>query len=139
MFESLTQRLGAALGNLTGKARLNEENIQATLREVRMALLEADVALSVVKDFIEQVRIRAVGQEVSSSLSPGQAFVKIVNEELVRMMGEGSHRLVLNTQPPAIILLAGLQGVGKTTTAVKLANWLKTKKKKSVMVVSTDV
>ncbi|MCH8256726.1 MAG: signal recognition particle protein [Proteobacteria bacterium] len=139
MFESLTQRLGAALGNLTGKARLNEENIQATLREVRMALLEADVALSVVKDFIEQVRIRAVGQEVSSSLSPGQAFVKIVNEELVRMMGEGSHRLDLNTQPPAIILLAGLQGVGKTTTAVKLANWLKTREKKSVMVVSTDV
>lgn len=139
MFESLTQRLGAALGNLTGKARLNEENIQATLREVRMALLEADVALSVVKDFIEQVRIRAVGQEVSSSLSPGQAFVKIVNEELVRMMGESSHRLDLNTQPPAIILLAGLQGVGKTTTAVKLANWLKTREKKSVMVVSTDV
>ncbi|MCH7741135.1 MAG: signal recognition particle protein [Proteobacteria bacterium] len=139
MFESLTQRLGAALGNLTGKARLNEENIQATLREVRMALLEADVALSVVKDFIDQVRIRAVGQEVSSSLSPGQAFVKIVNEELVRMMGEGSHHLDLNTQPPAIILLAGLQGVGKTTTAVKLANWLKTREKKSVMVVSTDV
>lgn len=139
MFESLTQRLGAALGNLTGKARLNEENIQATLREVRMALLEADVALSVVKDFIDQVRIRAVGQEVSSSLSPGQAFVKIVNEELVRMMGEGSHHLDLNTQPPAIILLAGLQGVGKTTTAVKLAHWLKTREKKSVMVVSTDV
>ena len=139
MFESLTQRLGTALGSLTGKAKLNEENIQGTLREVRMALLEADVALSVVKDFIDQVRIRAVGLEVSASLSPGQVFVKIVNEELVRIMGEGSSALDLNTQPPAIILLAGLQGSGKTTSAAKLAHWLKTREKKSVMVVSTDV
>ena len=139
MFESLTQRLSAALGGISGKARLNEENIQGTLREVRVALLEADVALSVVKDFIDQVRIRAVGQEVSRSLSPGQAFIKIVNEELVRMMGEGSHSLDLNSQPPAVILLAGLQGAGKTTTATKLAYWLKTREKKSVMVVSTDV
>ena len=139
MFESLTQRLGTALGSLTGKAKLNDENIQGTLREVRMALLEADVALSVVKNFIDQVRVRAVGQEVSASLSPGQVFVKIVNEELVRIMGEGSTALDLNTQPPAIILLAGLQGAGKTTSAAKLANWLKTREKKSVMVVSTDV
>ncbi|MCZ6501041.1 MAG: signal recognition particle protein [Gammaproteobacteria bacterium] len=139
MFESLTQRLGTALGSLTGKAKLNDENIQGTLREVRMALLEADVALSVVKDFIDQVRIRAVGQEVSASLSPGQVFVKIVNEELVRIMGEGSNALDLNTQPPAIILLAGLQGAGKTTSVAKLANWLKTREKRSVMVVSTDV
>ena len=121
MFESLTRRLGVTLSNLTGKAKLSEENIQGALREVRMALLEADVALSVVKDFIDQVRIRAVGQEVASSLSPGQVFVKIVNDELVRIMGEGSQALELNTQPPAIILLAGLQGAGKTTSAVRQA------------------
>ncbi len=139
MFESLTERLSATLNNLAGKSRLTEENIKDTLREVRMALLEADVALSVVKDFIEQVRLRAVGQEVAASLSPGQVFVRIVNEELVRIMGGGSHALDLNTQPPAIILLAGLQGAGKTTTAAKLAHWLKTREKKSVMVVSTDV
>ena len=139
MFESLTDRLSATLHNLTGKAKLTDENIQGTLREVRMALLEADVALSVVKDFIDQVRLRAVGQEVASSLSPGQAFVKIVNDELVRIMGEGSHALDLNTQPPTVILLAGLQGAGKTTSTAKLAHWLKTREKKSVMVVSTDV
>jgi len=139
VFESLTERLSATLNNLAGKSRLTEENIKDTLREVRMALLEADVALSVVKDFIEQVRLRAVGQEVAASLSPGQVFVRIVNEELVRIMGGGSHALDLNTQPPAIILLAGLQGAGKTTTAAKLAHWLKTREKKSVMVVSTDV
>ena len=124
MFDSLTERLGATLSGLTGKAKLDEENIQEALREVRMALLEADVALPVVKDFIDQVRIRAVGQEVSASLSPGQVFVKIVNEELVRIMGEEAQALNLATQPPAIILLAGLQGAGKTTSAAKLANWL---------------
>ncbi|MBQ75176.1 MAG: signal recognition particle protein [Gammaproteobacteria bacterium] len=139
MFDSLTKRLGATLSSLTGKAKLDEENIQEALREVRMALLEADVALPVVKDFIGQVRTRAVGHEVSASLSPGQVFVKIVNEELVRIMGEGAHGLNLTTQPPAIILLAGLQGAGKTTSAAKLANWLKTREKKSVMVASTDV
>ena len=139
MFESLTERLSATLNNLSGKAKLTDENIQGTLREVRMALLEADVALSVVKDFIDQVRLRAVGQEVAASLSPGQVFVKIVNEELVRIMGEGSHELDLNTQPPTVILLAGLQGAGKTTSTAKLAHWLKTREKKSVMVVSTDV
>ncbi len=138
MFESLADRLGATLSSLTGKSRLTEENIQGTLREVRLALLEADVALSVAKDFVEQVSIRAVGQEVSSSLSPGQVFVKIVNEELVRIMGE-AEGLNLNTQPPAIILLAGLQGAGKTTSAAKLAYWLKKREKKSVMVVSADV
>ncbi len=139
MFESLTERLSATLNNLTGKAKLTDENIQGTLREVRMALLEADVALSVVKEFIDQVRLRAVGQEVAASLSPGQVFVRIVNEELVRIMGEGSHALDLNTQPPTVILLAGLQGAGKTTSTAKLAYWLKTREKKSVMVVSTDV
>ncbi|MBD3647110.1 MAG: signal recognition particle protein [Pseudomonadales bacterium] len=139
MFDSLTERLTASLGNITGKARLTEENIQETLREVRMALLEADVALSVVKDFVDQVRERALGQEVARSLSPGQAFVKIVNEELVRVMGSESDSLELAVQPPAVILLAGLQGSGKTTSAAKLALWLKNREQKSVMVVSTDV
>ena len=139
MFESLTERLSATLGNLTGKARLTEENIQETLREVRLALLEADVALPVVKSFIDQVRERAVGQDIAKSLSPGQAFVKIVNDELVRVMGAEDTGLNLSTQPPAVILMAGLQGAGKTTSVAKLGLWLKAREKKSVMVVSTDV
>lgn len=139
MFDSLTERLGKTLSSLTGKARLTEENIQETLREVRMALLEADVALPVVKQFVDQVRARAVGQEVTASLSPGQVFVKIVNDELIHIMGDKSEDLSFNTQPPAIILMAGLQGVGKTTTAAKLARWLKHRQKKSVMLVSTDI
>ena len=125
MFESLTERLSATLGNLTGKARLTDENIQETLREVRQALLEADVALPVVKGFIDQVRERAVGQDISKSLSPGQAFVKIVNDELVRVMGAEDTGLNLSTQPPAVILMAGLQGAGKTTSVAKLGVWLK--------------
>ena len=139
MFESLTERLSATLGNLTGKAKLTDENIQDTLREVRMALLEADVALPVVKTFIDQVRDQAVGQEVTRSLSPGQVFVKIVNDELVRTIGEGESALNLTTQPPAVILMAGLQGAGKTTTAAKLALWLKKRDKKNVMVVRQHV
>ena len=135
MFDSLTERLSATLGNITGKARLSEENIQDTLREVRMALLEADVALPVVKDFIDQVRARAVGQDVASSLSPGQVFVKIVNDELIRVMGAEDNSLNLTTQPPAVILMAGLQGAGKTTSVAKLGLWLKRRDKKSVMVV----
>ncbi len=139
MFESLTERLSASLRNIQGKATLSEDNIQATLREVRMALLEADVALSVVREFVDQVRLRAIGQEVTQSLSPGQAFLKIVNDELVRVMGAASDGLALNVPPPAVILLAGLQGAGKTTSAVKLALWLKGREKKTVMLVSTDV
>ncbi len=139
MFDSLTERLSASLSSISGKAKLNEENIQDTLREVRMALLEADVALSVVKDFIDQVRIRAVGQEVARSLSPGQVFVKIVNDELVKVMGAENDSLNLSTQPPGVILMAGLQGAGKTTSTAKLALWLKNREKKKVMVVSTDV
>ena len=139
MFDSLTERLSASLSGISGKAKLNEENIQDTLREVRMALLEADVALSVVKDFIDQVRIRAVGQEVARSLSPGQVFVKIVNDELVKVMGAENDSLNLSTQPPGVILMAGLQGAGKTTSTAKLALWLKNREKKKVMVVSTDV
>lgn len=139
MFENLTDRLSQSLKSITGQARLTEENIQATLREVRMALLEADVALSVVKEFIEAVKQRAVGQEVSKSLSPGQQFVKIVNDELVQVMGQANESLNLAVQPPAVILMAGLQGAGKTTSAAKLARFLKEKQKKSVMLVSADV
>jgi signal recognition particle subunit SRP54 len=139
MFDTLTDRLSRALKNIRGQGRLTEDNIQDTLREVRMALLEADVALSVVKSFIDEVRTRAIGQEVMQSLSPGQAFVKIVNDELVRIMGESCAELNLATQPPAVILMAGLQGSGKTTTVAKLARWLKEQQKKSVLVTSADI
>ena len=139
MFDSLTERLSQSLANISGKAKLTEENIEGTLREVRRALLEADVALPVVKSFVSDVQVRALGQEVSFSLSPGQVFVKIVNEELTRVMGEHSDSLDLSSQPPAVVLLAGLQGAGKTTSVAKLAHWLRTREKKQVMVVSTDV
>ena len=139
MFESLTSRVSRALSQIGGKRTLSEDNIAETLREVRLALLDADVALSVVQDLLGQVRQRALGSEVSASLSPGQTFLKIVNEVLVEVIGGASEGLNLNTQPPAIILLAGLQGAGKTTSAAKLGVWLKEKQKKRVMVVSTDV
>ncbi|MCP5326497.1 MAG: signal recognition particle protein [Oceanospirillaceae bacterium] len=139
MFESLSDRLNNALRSISGKAKITEENIQGTLREVRMALLEADVALPVVKSFIADVKERAVGSEVLKSLSPGQAFLKIVHEELQKVMGEANEGLKLNTQPPAVVLMAGLQGAGKTTTVAKLAKFLKERQKKSVMVVSADV
>lgn len=139
MFESLTSRVSRALNQIGGKRTLSEDNIAETLREVRLALLDADVALSVVQDFLSRVRQRALGAEVSASLSPGQTFLKIVNEVLVEVIGGASQGLNLNTQPPAIILLAGLQGAGKTTSAAKLGVWLKEKQKKRVMVVSADV
>lgn len=139
MFENLTDRLSDSLRKVTGQAKLTEENIKGTLREVRMALLEADVALPVVKDFVAQVKARAVGQEVVRSLSPGQAFVKVVNAELVKVMGEQSSGLELNVQPPAVILMAGLQGAGKTTSVAKLSRYLIEREKKKVMVVSADV
>jgi len=139
MFENLQDRLTGALRSMSGKAKITEDNIKATLREVRMALLEADVALPVVKDFVNQVKERAVGSEVLKSLSPGQAFLKIVHEELQRVMGEANEGLDLAAKPPAVILMAGLQGAGKTTTAAKLALYLKDREKKKVMVVSADV
>lgn len=139
MFENLTERLSQTLRNVTGRGRLTEENIKDTLREVRMALLEADVALPVVKEFVARVKERAVGQEVSKSLSPGQAFIKIVQTELVSVMGEANESLNLATQPPAILLMAGLQGAGKTTSVAKLARFLKERHKKKVLVVSADV
>lgn len=139
MFENLTDRLSQTLRHVTGKARLTEDNIKDTLREVRMALLEADVALPVVKDFVNRIKERAVGTEVSKSLTPGQAFVKIVRTELEALMGAANEDLALNSAPPAVILMAGLQGAGKTTTAGKLAKFLKERKKKSVLLVSADV
>lgn len=139
MFENLSERLGHSLRTLTGQGQLTEENIRDTLREVRKALLEADVALPVVKDFIEQVKEKALGADVLQSLNPGQAFVKIVNDELVHTMGDANETLNLAVKPPAIILMAGLQGAGKTTTAGKLARFLQEREKKKVMVVSVDV
>ncbi|MEM1404129.1 MAG: signal recognition particle protein [Pseudomonadota bacterium] len=139
MFQNLSDRLTQSLRSITGKAKLTEDNIQGTLREVRMALLEADVALPVVKDFVESVKQRALGQEVMSSLSPGQAFLKIVQSELEQIMGAANEGLNLAVQPPAVVLLAGLQGAGKTTSAAKLAKLLKERDKKKVTVVSADV
>ncbi|WP_341708889.1 signal recognition particle protein [Halopseudomonas sp.] len=138
MFENLTERLSHSLRGVTGQAKLTEDNIKDTLREVRMALLEADVALPVVKTFVDQVRERAVGTEVSRSLSPGQVFVKIVKSELEAVMGQ-SEGLNLAVSPPAVILMAGLQGAGKTTSVAKLAKTLREREKKKVMVVSADV
>jgi signal recognition particle subunit SRP54 len=139
MFENLQDRLSGSLRKITGQARLTDDNIKETLREVRMALLEADVALPVVKDFVEGVRKRAIGQEVQRSLTPGQVFVKVVQQELERVMGAGNESLNLAVQPPAVIMMAGLQGAGKTTTVAKLSRFLKERQKKSVMVVSADV
>lgn len=139
MFESLSDRLTRSLRKITGKARLTHDNIQDTLREVRKALLEADVALPVVKDFINEVRKRAIGQEVSRALNPGQQFLKIVEQELTQMMGEANEKLNLAMQPPAVVLMAGLQGAGKTTSVAKLARFLKEKEKKKVLVVSADI
>ena len=139
MFDKLSARLAAVVEGLRGRGRLTEENISDTLRQVRMALLEADVALPVVKEFIEAVRARAIGLEVHRSLTPGQALVRVIHEELVRVMGEGVRPLNLRVQPPAVILLAGLQGAGKTTTAAKIALWLRERDRKRVLLVSTDV
>ena len=139
MFENLSERLSDSLKKISGKASLSEANIQDTLREVRMALLEADVALPVVKDFIEQIKQRALGQEVNRSLNPGQQFLKIVQAELEKVMGEENESLDLAAQPPAVILMAGLQGAGKTTSAAKLSRYLSEREKKKVMVVSADI
>ena len=139
MFESLTQRLSGTMERLRGRGRLTEENIREATREVRIALLEADVALPVVQALIERIKVRAVGQEVLKSLTPGQALIKVVRDELTAVMGSQASGLELNVQPPAVILMAGLQGAGKTTTVGKLAKHLKERQKKKVMVVSADV
>jgi len=139
MFDNLSGRLSDAARQLSGKGRLTESNIKDTLRQVRLALLEADVALPVVKSFIDRIRERALGEEVGKSLTPGQALVKIIHAELVRLLGSESAPLDLRAQPPVVILLAGLQGAGKTTTAAKLAKRLIDSDKKKVMLVSVDV
>jgi signal recognition particle subunit SRP54 len=139
MFESLTDRLSSTLKNISGKGRLTEDNIKDTLREVRMALLEADVALPVVKAFVNQVKERALGTEVSKSLQPGQMFIKVVQSELESVMGTANESLNLAAQPPAVVMMAGLQGAGKTTTVGKLAKLLTEREKKKVLVVSADV
>jgi signal recognition particle subunit SRP54 len=139
MFDNLSERLSKTIRNLRGQGRLTEDNIKDALRDVRMALLEADVALPVVKDFIERVRERAMGQEVTKSLTPGQTLVKVVNDELVHVMGDANDALDLSVQPPAVILMAGLQGSGKTTSSAKLARLLAEREKKSVLLTSCDI
>ncbi|GAB1438447.1 signal recognition particle protein [Providencia sp.] len=139
MFDNLTDRLSRTLRNISGRGRLTDDNIKDTLREVRMALLEADVALPVVREFIQKVKESAVGQDVNKSLTPGQEFIKIVQNELTRAMGDENHQLNLSAQPPAVVLMAGLQGAGKTTSVAKLGKHLKEKQKKKVLVVSADV
>jgi signal recognition particle subunit SRP54 len=139
MLDNLTQRLARVMKTLRGEARLTEDNIADALREVRLALLEADVALPAVKELIAAVKAQAVGEEVIGSLSPGQALIGVVHRELTRIMGEAHSGLNLATQPPAIILMAGLQGAGKTTTVGKLAKLLRETQKKKVLVVSCDV
>ena len=139
MLENLTERLSRVVKTLRGQARLTDDNIQEALREVRLALLEADVALPVVKDFVARVREQALGEEVVGSLTPGQALVGVVHRELTALMGGAAEPLDLATQPPAVFLLAGLQGAGKTTTAAKLARLLREEQKKKVLLVSADV
>jgi signal recognition particle subunit SRP54 len=139
MFDKLTERLGRAVQTLRGRGRVTEENVAETLREVRMALLEADVALPVVKSFIDGVRTRALGAEVAASLTPGQAFIGILHRELTAVLGTSAAGFAFNVQPPQVVLLAGLQGAGKTTTAAKLARWLKEEQRRRVLLVSTDV
>ncbi|MGD8629103.1 MAG: signal recognition particle protein [Gammaproteobacteria bacterium] len=139
MFDNLSDRLSKTIRNLRGQGRLTDTNISDALRDVRMALLEADVALPVVKDFIGRVRERAAGQEVLKSLTPGQTLVKVVNDELIHTMGESNDALDLSVQPPAVILMAGLQGSGKTTSSAKLARMLAERQRKRVLLVSCDV
>lgn len=139
MFDQLGQRLAKTVQNLRGKGRISEDNITETLREVRMALLEADVALPVIKRFIDAVRVKAQGAEVATSLTPGQVFVSILHREMVELLGGARAGFELRAQPPYVVLLAGLQGAGKTTTAAKLARWLIESQRKRVLLVSTDV
>lgn len=139
MFQNLSDRLNDTFKKITGKARLTDDNIKATLRDVRKALLEADVALPVVKDFVSRIRSRALGMQVGKSLNPGQQFLKLVESELTAVMGEANESLNLAAQPPAVILMAGLQGAGKTTSVAKLARFLTQREKKKVLVVSADV
>lgn len=139
MFNNLSERLSSTLRTLRGQGRLTESNIKDALREVRMSLLEADVALPVIKDFIAKVKEKAAGQDVLRSLTPGQTLIKVVRDELTSLMGDSAVELNFNVTPPAVILMAGLQGAGKTTTTAKLARWIQNKHKKSVLLTSVDI
>ncbi len=139
MFDQLTEKLDSTFKKLRGVGKLTEDNIKEGVRELKLSLLEADVNFKVVKDFVEKVKERALGTEVMKSVTPGQMFIKIFHEELINLLGEGDHKLHLNVKPPAIILMAGLQGSGKTTTAGKLAYMLKNKEKRRVLLVPADV
>lgn len=139
MFNHLSERLNKVIKNLTGQGRLTESNIKDTMRDIRIALLEADVALPVAKEFIDQIHAKAIGTDVMQSLTPGQVLIKLVHDELVSVMGAYNEELNLKAQPPVVILMAGLQGSGKTTTVAKLARWLKQTQKKSVLVASADI
>ena len=139
MFSNLSERLARIIKNLSGQGRLTEDNIKDTMRDIRMALLEADVALPVVKHFIEHVQQKAVGALVMQSLTPGQARIKLVHDELIQIMGERCDELNLSTQPPAVILIAGLQGSGKTTTSSKTRTLTKASTEKSVLLTSVDI
>ncbi|HKY70009.1 MAG TPA: signal recognition particle protein [Gammaproteobacteria bacterium] len=139
MFENLTDRLNHAFRNVVGRAKLTDENMQTTLTEVKHALVEADVAYNVVKAFVKQVREKSRGVEVKKGMTPGHTVIKIINDELVNLMGDHCADLNLKSQPPAVILMAGLQGSGKTTTTAKLAKWLKEKKNKKVLMASVDI
>ncbi len=139
MFDKLSERLQAVVESLRGRGRLTEDNISETLRQVRMALLEADVALPVVKTLIEGIKGKAVGLEVGKSLTPGQTLIKVIHDELIGVLGSGQRPLNLRAQPPVVVLLAGLQGAGKTTTAAKLGKWLKQNERKKVLLASTDI
>ena len=139
MLDNLTNRFSKVFKNIRGQAKLTEDNIKEALREVRLALLEADVALPVVKEFVNNVKEKALGQEVAGSLTPDQAFIGVVNQALIELMGKENSSLDLAAVPPAVVLMAGLQGAGKTTTVGKLARLLKNEQKKKVLVVSADV
>lgn len=139
MFDNLTERLSRTFKNLRGQGRLTEDNIQQALREVRLSLIEADVALPVIQEFIDEVKLKGLGQEVLTHLNPDQAFIKIVHDELIHVMGDARVELDFKTQPPAVFLMAGLQGSGKTTSTAKLARYLKDTEHKKVMVASVDV
>jgi len=139
MFDGLSERLASTAQKIRGQGRLTEENIEDALRDVRRALLEADVALAVIRSFIDEVKERALGKEVLTSLKPGQVFISIVQDELVKVMGEQNEKLNLAAQPPAVILMAGLQGAGKTTTVAKLSKLLQEREKKSTLLVSCDI
>lgn len=139
MFDNLSERLTGVIKSLIGQSRLTKENIQESLGAIRTALLEADVALPVIKIFLDEVQTKAIGQEVLQNIRPGDAFVKVVYDELVKIMGDGNSALNLQTQPPAVIMVVGLQGCGKTTTVAKLAHWLKTTQNKSALLTSLDI